>query len=78
MLELGAKFNQSGRKSFDEEQVDGGFKNVNVTCEEDYLVAMAYIAEQFTFKRAIDLDRLNIERERSKMIDVLLQFLAMS
>jgi len=52
--------------------VDGAFKTVNVSCEEDYLIAMAYIAEQLTFKRTIDLERLNIERERNKMVDVLL------
>ena len=39
---------------------------------------MAYIAEQYTFKRQLDLDKLNIERERNKMVDVLLRFLEMS
>jgi hypothetical protein len=51
---------------------------VSVNCEEDYLIAMAYIAEQYTFKRQLDLDKLNIERERNKMVDVLLRFLEMS
>jgi hypothetical protein len=52
--------------------VDGGLKQVCCNCEEDYLVAMAYIAEQFTFKRTIDLERFNVDRERSKMVDLLL------
>ena len=62
-------------RPFDESMIDGGLKQVSCGCEEDYLVAMAYIAEQFTFKRAIDLERFNVDRERNKMVDLILQFL---
>ena len=76
MLDLASKINTSSKaKKFDETQVDGGVQPVCVNCEEDYLVTMAFIAEQYTFKRAIDLETLNIERERNQMVDLLLQLL---
>ena len=46
-----------------------------VQCEEDYMIAMAYIADCFTFNRAIDLETFNVTRERNKMIDLLLALL---
>jgi len=36
---------------------------------------MMYIAECFTFNRAVDLETFNIERERNKVVDVLLTLL---
>ncbi len=46
LLELSSKFcTVGGPRTFDPEMVDGAFKSVCVGCEEDYLVAMAYVAE---------------------------------
>lgn len=36
---------------------------------------MIYIAECFTFNRAVDLETFNVERERNKIVDVLLTLL---
>lgn len=65
---------QTGQK-FDESMVDGGLNSVCVTCDEDYMVAMVYIADCLTFKRNIDLECFNVARERDKMVDTLLQIL---
>ena len=39
------------------------------------MIAMAYIADCFTFNRNIDLETFNVNRERNKMIDLLLALL---
>lgn len=52
--------------------VDGGLNSVCVTCDEDYLIAMVYIADCLTFKRGIDLECLDVQKERRKMLDTLL------
>ena len=45
---------------------------MGVVCNEDYMIAMIYIADCLTFKRHVDLELLNVERERNKMLDTLL------
>ena len=40
--------------SFDEDNIDGGWESVFVSCDEDYLIAMAYIATCLTLKRTYD------------------------
>ena len=60
---------------FEENDVDGGIQSVCVACEEDYLIAMAYIADCYTFNRNIDLETFNVSRERNKMVDLLLSLL---
>ena len=60
---------------FDEDQVDGGVESVSVNNEEDYLIAMIYIAECLTFKRPIDFQTFEVQRERNKILDVVLQLL---
>lgn len=72
VLDLASKLSNG---SFNENEVDGGVETICVQCEEDYLIAMAYIAECFTFKRNIDLETFNLERERNKMVDLLLSIL---
>lgn len=62
-------------EEFDVEMVDGGTSEVCVTCEEDYMVAMAYVAECHTHKRDIDLERFDISRERKKMVDLFMNLL---
>lgn len=39
------------------------------------MIAMAYIADCFTFNRSIDLETFNVNRERNKMVDLLLALL---
>lgn len=63
---------------FDFNAIDGAIESVCVQHEEDYLIAMAYIAECLTFKRGIDLECFNVERERDKIVDLLLSLLNIS
>jgi hypothetical protein len=55
--------------------VDGGLNSVCVTCDEDFMIAIVYIADCLTFKRNIDLECFNVAREREKMVDTLLSLL---
>lgn len=62
-------------EEFDIEMVDGGTSEVAVNCEEDYLVAMAYVADCHTYKREVNLEKFDIARERNKMVDLYLSLL---
>ena len=62
-------------EEFDIENVDGGTSEIFVTCEEDYMVGMAYVADCATYKRNIDLEKFDVDRERNKMVDLYLQLL---
>lgn len=74
-METSAHLSTKKGVHFDADAIDGGVESVCVSCEEDYLIAMAYIAECFTFKRTIDLETFNLERERNKIVDLLLSLL---
>ena len=69
IFENASKFTNA---DFHEDDVDGGIQSVCVSCEEDYMISMAYIADCFTFNRNIDLETFNVNRERNKMVDLLL------
>lgn len=60
---------------FSEDQIDGGVEGVCVTRDEDMMVAICHIAECLTFNRPVDLEILNIEKERSKIVNALLGLL---
>ena len=75
LLENAAHLSTRKGVRFNEDDVDGGVESVCVECEEDYLIAMLYIAECYTFNRGIDLETFNLERERNKVVDVLLSLL---
>ena len=75
LLENAASITTKDGIVFNEDNVDGGVESVSVECEEDYLIAMMYIAECFTFNRTVDLETFNLERERNKIVDVLLTLL---
>ena len=62
-------------EEFDIEMVDGGTCEVAVGCEEDYMVAMAYVADCHTYHREVNLEKFDIGRERNKMIDLYLSLL---
>ena len=62
-------------EEFDIERVDGGTCEVCVSCEEDYMVAMAYVADCHTYKREVNMEKFDLERERSKMVDLYLSLL---
>ena len=62
-------------EEFDVEQIDGGTSEVAVTCEEDYMVAMAYVADCHTFDREINLELFDVDLERDKMVDLFLSML---
>ena len=62
-------------QEFDIEMVDGGTCEVCVACEEDYMVAMAYIADCHTFRREVCLEKFNVDLERNRMIDMYLNLL---
>lgn len=59
-------------RKFNETMIDGGLNSVCVSSDEDYMIAMVYIADCLTFKRNVDLELFNVERERKKMCDTLL------
>jgi hypothetical protein len=75
VINIYSAIGQATGKHFDESMIDGGINTVCVTCEEDYLISMIYIADCYTFKRAIDLECFNLDRERNKMVDTLLRIL---
>ena len=54
---------------FDENEVDGGIAEIAVACDEDFFVAMAYVAYCITFRREVKLDDFDVSRERDKMVD---------
>lgn len=62
-------------KPFSEEDIDGGTSEVCVSCEEDYLVAMAYVADCHAFYREVNLETFDVVRERNKMVDLFLSLL---
>jgi hypothetical protein len=62
-------------QEFNEQMVDGGLNSVCVTCDEDFMIAIIYIADCLTFKRNIDLECFNVAREREKMVDTLMSLL---
>ena len=62
-------------EDFSEEDVDGGTCEICVDCEEDYMVGMAYVADCHTYKREVNLEKFDLERERCKMIDLYLSLL---
>ena len=72
MLDLAAKVQNF---QFDEERIDGGMEQIMCDNDQDMIVAMCYIAECLTFGREIELDSLDIENERAKILDTLLSFI---
>ena len=63
-------------EEFSPDMVDGGTHEVCVSCEEDYMVAMAYVADCHTYKREVNLESTDWNRERSKMVDLYLKLLS--
>ena len=64
-------------EEFDIEMIDGGTSEIAVTCEEDYMVAMAYVADCHTFAREVNLETFSIDHERNKMVDIFLNMLSL-
>lgn len=54
---------------FDENEVDGGIAEIATSCDEDFFVAMAYVAYCITFRREVKLDDFDVGKERDKMVD---------
>jgi hypothetical protein len=52
---LGRAAELSGDREFSADLIDGGIESIDVSCEEDYLVAMTYIAECYAFSNPVDL-----------------------
>ena len=62
-------------EEFDVGMVDGGTSDICVDCEEDYMVGMAYVADCHTYKRDVNLEKFDLNRERNKMVDLYLSLL---
>lgn len=62
-------------EEFDPELIDGGTSEIAVDCDEDYMVGMAYVADCHTYKREVNLEKFDLERERNKMVDLYLSLL---
>ena len=60
-------------EEFNPDLVDGGTHEVCVSCDEDYMVAMAYVADCHTYKREVNLDTTDWDRERNKMVDLFMR-----
>ena len=75
MMELASDMQQI---EFNEDQIDGGFESICVEEEEDMIVTVCYIAECITFGRPVQLDTVNIELERQKIIDTFVTLLRLS
>lgn len=75
LLHRAARSQNMNTDEMHEDNIDGGWESVFVTCEEDYLIAMSYIATCHTFKRQYDFQLFNLERERNKAVDLLLSIL---
>ncbi len=72
MMDLAAKVNEV---KFNEEEIDGGVAGVCVDNEEDMLIALMHVAECVTFNREIDMEVLNVDFERQKIVDTFLALL---
>jgi hypothetical protein len=55
---------------FSASNVSGQIHSVPVFSEEDYMVAVAYIADCFTFGRQVNMEKFDVERERKRMVDL--------
>lgn len=66
---------EHAERSFNRDLVDGGLNTACVETEDQFCIAMIYIADCFTFGRNIDLETFNLERERNRIVDVLLMVL---
>lgn len=62
-------------RPFDEGDINGGSDELEITCDEDYLVGIAYVADCHTFARETDLDNFDVDRERAKMVDLFLSLM---
>ena len=60
---------------FERDMVDGGLTPACVENDDEFVLAMIYIADCFTYGRLPDLETFNVERARSRMLDVLLMVL---
>ncbi|MFS8160375.1 MAG: hypothetical protein ACMG6E_09260 [Candidatus Roizmanbacteria bacterium] len=72
MMDIASKMQ---RFEFNEDQIDGGVEGICANCEEDMVVAMCHIAECITFGKQIDLETLNIERERQRIVNTFITLL---
>ena len=62
-------------EAFDIDMVDGGTCDVPSACQEDYMIAMAYVADCHTYGRSVNLEKFDVDSERDKMVDLFLSLL---
>ncbi len=72
MMDFASKLAQV---EFSEDKVDGGVELVDVTNEEDMIIAVCHIAECLAFNKAINLEEFRVSNERLKITDTLLSLL---
>ena len=61
------------RKKFDQDNVDGGLNSAPVETDEQFVIAMLYVADCYTYGHLnVDFEYFNMERERNKILDLLL------
>ena len=66
---------EHSNRSFERDMVDGGLNSACVQTDDEFVIAMIYIADCYTYGRPVDLETLNLERERNRMLDVLITVL---
>lgn len=75
VIEMFTTMAEHARIKFHRDMVDGGLNSACVERDEDFVIAMIYIADCYTYGRPIDLETFNLERERNRILDVLLTVL---
>ena len=62
-----------------EELIDADTEQIEqITNDDDMLVTMCYIAECFTFGKEPDLEQMDVDLQREKMIDIFLSLLTLN
>lgn len=74
MMELAAKLQD---QSFHDDRIDGSVEGVPVDNDQDMIVAVCHIAEQVTQNYYIDMQDLDIDKERTKILYSLIKLLFM-
>ncbi|CDW73763.1 UNKNOWN [Stylonychia lemnae] len=72
MMELAAKLQD---QSFHDDKIDGSVEGVPVDNDEDMIVACCHIAEQMTLNYQIEMQDLDVDRERTKILYSLIKLL---
>jgi len=72
MLQLVEQLNG---KQFNEEELEGGYETLATERDEDMIVGICHIAETLTFGKEVNIETLNFDIERQRILNILLKLL---